>query len=199
MVLVLILCFPFGREFLAQIADRANTLAIDGSNDVASFYARLFRRRTGIHFANQNALAIGSSKECGELAVEIFRINPEARGTTHQEPAAVPFHGRNHRNFRHAKRELSGSAGPGSQDLEGVAALFGFPESNGYGLGVAITPHGELCGAPRGNLADHAAKLRRAFDALPIDFRDDVVFLETRFRGRTVRNDGAENDAAFGG
>src|SRR5690349_23454383 len=74
LVLVLVLRFPLGGEFLAQIADRANALAIDRSNDVAGFYARLFRCRTGIHFANQNALAIGSSKECAELAVEIFRI-----------------------------------------------------------------------------------------------------------------------------
>src|SRR5216684_2084425 len=80
-----------------------------------------------------------------------------------------------------------------------MAALFGFSQSDGYGLGVAIAPYRKLRSAPRRYLTDHAAKLCCPFDALRIDFRYDVVFLETGFRGRAVWNDGAEDHAAFGG
>ena len=41
--------------------------------------------------------------------------------------------------------------------------------------------------------------MRRAFDALAVDFGHNVILLEAGFCGRAVGNDGAENDAAFGG
>ena len=45
---------------------------------------------------------------------------------------------------------------------------------------------------------NHAAKLRRAFDALSVDFRHHVIFLEACLGGGTVRNDSSEDHAALG-
>src|SRR6201984_3684123 len=199
LVFVLVLGFALYGKLLAQVADRANALAIDGSNYVAGFEPTLFGSRAGIHVTNQNAFAIGRAEEAAELAVQVFRVDAEPRLATHHQAAAVPFHGRNHRNFRHGKGEASRSAGRGSKHLKRVATLVGFAEGDANGLSAAIAPHGDLRGASGGDFPNHAAELRRAFDALAIDFRHHVIFLEGGFRRRTVRNDGAENDAAFSG
>src|SRR5262245_9654795 len=90
--LVFVLRFTLGGKLLAQVADRANALAIDRSDDVAGFESALFGGRTRIHFANQNAFAIGSAKEAAKLAVEIFRVNAEPGLTAHHD-SAVPLHG----------------------------------------------------------------------------------------------------------
>ena len=46
---------------------------------------------------------------------------------------------------------------------------------------------------------DHAAELRRAFDALPVDFRHYVILLQAGFGRRAVRNNLSQYHAAFGG
>src|SRR6266851_4647013 len=56
----------------------------------------------------------------------------------------------------------------------------------------------ELDAAARRNLMDHAAKLRRAFDALSVDFRHHVVFLEACLGRGTVRNNFPQDYAALG-
>src|SRR2546425_9087970 len=66
-------------------------------------------------------------------------------------------------------------------------------------LSASVAPQGELHRAPCRNFMGHAAKLRRAFHTLPVDFRDDVFFLEARFGGGAVWNDAAQNYAALGG
>src|SRR5690348_8569126 len=103
LVFVFVLGFALCGKLLAQVTDRANALAIDGSNYVAGFEPTLFGRRAGIHVTNQNAFAIGRAEEAAELAVKVFRVDAEPRLATHHQAAAVPFHGRNHRNFRHGK------------------------------------------------------------------------------------------------
>ena len=45
---------------------------------------------------------------------------------------------------------------------------------------------------------DHAAKLRGAFDALSVDFRHYVIFLEAGLGRGTVRNDLSQEHAALG-
>src|ERR1700694_6196332 len=92
------------------------------------------------------------------------------------------------------------SEGPGRrpQHLHRVTTLFGLAESRAHGLRAPIAPHGELYAAARRNLMDHAAKLRRAFDTLSVDFRHYVIFLEARLGRGTVRNDLSQDHAALG-
>ncbi len=66
-------------------------------------------------------------------------------------------------------------------------------------LGAAVAPYGQARRAARGNLVDHAAKLFRAFDALPVDFQHHVVFFQARLGRRAVGNDLSEERAAFFG
>ena len=74
-----------------------------------------------------------------------------------------------------------------------------FEERGGDLLRPAIAPHGKLHGASRGNLANHAAKLRSAFDALAIDFRDHIVFFQARFGCRAIFHDFPQHHATFRG
>src|SRR5690242_15407983 len=199
LVFVLVLGFALCGKLLTQVADRANTLAVDRSNYVASFEPALFGGGTWIYVANQNPFAIGGAEEAAELAVEVFRVNAEPWLATHHEAAAIPFHGRSHGNFRHGKGEASRSAGRGRKHLERVAALFGFAEGDADGLSAAIAPHGDLSGAAGRDFANHAAELRRAFDALSVDFRHNIILLQAGLCSRAVGNDGVENHAALGG
>ena len=41
---VAVLRIPLGRKFFAKLAQRVDALAVEGSNDVAGFDSRLFRR-----------------------------------------------------------------------------------------------------------------------------------------------------------
>lgn len=66
-------------QFLAQLAHAADAFAVDRGDDVTCFYARFFRGRTGMYFADQDAFAVGSAEERAELSVEILRINAEVR------------------------------------------------------------------------------------------------------------------------
>src|SRR5205085_6908981 len=145
------------------------------------------------------ALAIRGAEECAELAIEVFRVNAKPWLAVEKELAAVPFHRWNRRNLGHGKRKRARSARGRRKHAQGVAALCGFAQGYAHRFGTAVAPHGELRGAAGRNLPYHAAKLCRAFDALAVDFRNDVVFLEAGFRGRTVRNDGTDNHAALGG
>src|SRR6516225_5665828 len=106
--LVLVLRVALCRKLLAQVADTANAFAVDGSDDVAGFESALFGGRTGIHFADKNAFAVGGAEEAAELAAEIFRVDSQPRLATYHQ-RAVPLHGGNHGNFRHAKGEASRS------------------------------------------------------------------------------------------
>src|SRR5215472_135840 len=198
--LALVLGFALRSEFLAQIAHATDALAVYRSDDVTGFYAGPFCGRARIHFADQNAFAIGSPKERAQLAVQVLRVNPQARLTAHQESAAVPFHGRNRWDFRHAKGEGARSARRSrSKHSKRMAAVFGFPKGYAQRLGAPVTPDRDLRRASSGDFADDAAKLRHTFDALPVDFRDDVVFLESRFCGGAVWNDRTDNHTALGG
>src|ERR1700758_378258 len=80
-----------------------------------------------------------------------------------------------------------------------MPALFRFAECNADGLRPPVAPQSELDRAPRGNFMDHASKLRRPFDTLPGDFRDDVFFPEARLGSRAVWNYAAQNYAALRG
>src|SRR6266568_3897300 len=102
-----------------------------------------------------------------ELTVEIFRIDAESRLPAEVD-AAGPVHGRDFRKFRHSESKSAWCRRPHSKS---VTTLFGFAQSNVQRLRPPVAPHGELDGAASGDFMDHAAELRRAFDALAIHFR----------------------------
>src|SRR5713226_4722216 len=189
-----IIIFALRREFFAKLAGGTDTLAVERDDDIACFHAGLFRSRTGVDIAYEYSLAIGSAEKCAELSADVFGINAQP-GLPAEEPAAVPFHRRDFGDLRHAE-----SKGPWRRrhHLHGVMTLFGFTESRANGLRAAIAPHGELDAAARRNLMDHAAKLRGAFDALSVDFRHYVIFLEAGLGRGTVRNDLSQDHAALG-
>src|SRR5258708_11355452 len=183
-------------EFFAKLADGADALAVQRGDDIPGFQAGLFRRRTGIDVANQNSFALGRTEKCAELSAEIFCVNSQPGLPPAEEHVAVPLHGRNVGNFRHAKRE---SPGCWRHHFHGVTALLGLAKSRADGLHATVAPHAELDASPCGNLMDHAAKLCCAFDALSVYFPHHVIFLKARLCCRTVRNDLSQHHATLGG
>src|SRR5258708_14430379 len=163
-------------KFSAKLADSTDSLAVQRGDDITRFYAGIFRRRAGVDVANENSLAIGGAQKGAKRTAELVSVNPQP-GPAAEEHVAVPLHRRNVGNFRHAKRESSGCR---RHHSHGVMALLGLAESCANGLRAPVAPHRELDAAPRGNLMNHAAKLRRAFDALSVDFHHHVIFLEAR-------------------
>src|SRR5205807_868743 len=138
--LSLVLRCTSGRQFLPQVANRADTLAVDRRNDVTCFESRLFRRRAGIHAAHQNPFAVGGSEESAQLAVQIFRVDAKPR--LGQESPPIKFRGRERwefrqvrdgGEFRHVKGEGPGGAGRRRKIPERMAPLFGFAKSDAYG------------------------------------------------------------------
>src|SRR5262252_6362665 len=108
---------------------------------------------------------------------------------------AVPLHRGNLRGFRHAKDKITGVARTWSEYSE-IVSLLGLAESHGHGLRAPIAPHRELHRSSGRNLVNHAPELRGAFDALPVDFRYDVIFLQPGFSRRAVWDDLSDNDPA---
>src|SRR4029077_16287459 len=82
--------------------------------------------------------------------------------------------------------------------LKGLTVLFGFSESGAHCLRASSAPNCQLNGATGGNLMNHAAKLSCTFDALPVDFRHYIVFLESGLGRRAVGNNSTQNYATFG-
>src|SRR6266849_244057 len=136
-----------------------------------------------VHLVDQNAFAIGRAEECAELAAEIFRVNAQPRLSSEKDVAG-PVHCRHIRDLRHMESKSAGRR----RHLPAVATIFGFAESDAQGLRFAISPQCKLRGAACRNFVDHAAELRGAFDALAVDFRHHVVFLEACLGGGAVRN-----------
>jgi len=111
------------------------------------------------------------------LSADIFGVNSQPGLSAAENHVPVPLHGGDFGNVWHAEAKVPGvgatifMAWRRSSDLPRVA------------LTVCVRPSRHTViwmPAACRNLMDHAAKLRRAFDALPVDFRHDVIFLEAR-------------------
>src|SRR5215472_5777896 len=99
-----------------------------------------FSAGPGIHIANQNAFPVWRPKERAELPVEVFCVNAQTRLPAHQQPTAVPFHGRDHGHFRHVEGETPGGAGPRGKDFERLVPFLALTESHAQCLRTTIAP-----------------------------------------------------------
>src|SRR5262249_8210476 len=170
-------------ELFAKFRRRVDALAIESGDDVARLQAALFCRRIAVHVANENPLAVRSAKVISELAAQVFGVDAESWLASRQNPVAPSERG-NVGNFRHGRNTKS--EGLGGNLHQSVVPLFGLAKRCGNGLLLAITPDRKLHRAASRNFMNHPAELHCPFHALTVDFRHDIVFLEPRFRCRTI-------------
>ena len=183
-----------GGHLFAQLPDRPDTFAVQAGDDVADLETSFGRGRILEDTADENALPFWSAKEVTEFPIQILCVNAEPRlAEEGRGKIAKAGEGRHGGHFGHVKSESARAIG------EGELMLVGLAERHAEGLGMAITPDRELRRTPSRNFANHPPKLLGAFNALTVDFGYDIIFLQSSFGRRTVRNDPAQKGASLGG